>query len=242
MNLILFSAEESRAPLPRHDLRAVHLRKILRKNAGDEFEAGILGGMTGTGVITRIEDGAVFFKLNLDMPAPPRLPLRIAVGFPRPIQLRRILRDLSSMGVSGIDLIETELGEKSYRETTLLSTGGAQAALVEGAAQSRDTTLPVLRLFPGVGAWCSALPLDGKQRVAADNVRPAGIGLADCGAQGFVIAVGSERGWSEQERAALEAAGFQRRSLGARALRTETAAVAAAALAITMLQRPPVST
>jgi RsmE family RNA methyltransferase len=44
--------------------------------------------------------------------------------------------------------------------------------------------------------------------------------------------VGAARGWSDQERDALEDAGFLRHSLGSRALRTETACVAAAVLAL----------
>jgi RsmE family RNA methyltransferase len=47
-----------------------------------------------------------------------------------------------------------------------------------------------------------------------------------------VLAIGSERGWSERERDMLEAAGFLRLSLGSRALRTETACVAAVVLAL----------
>jgi RsmE family RNA methyltransferase len=47
-----------------------------------------------------------------------------------------------------------------------------------------------------------------------------------------VLAIGSERGWSDYERDLLEEAGFLRLSLGSRALRTETACIAAAVLAI----------
>jgi RsmE family RNA methyltransferase len=50
--------------------------------------------------------------------------------------------------------------------------------------------------------------------------------------QGITVAVGPERGWSGRERELLEKAGFQRLSLGKRALRTETACVAAAILAM----------
>jgi RsmE family RNA methyltransferase len=46
------------------------------------------------------------------------------------------------------------------------------------------------------------------------------------------LAIGSERGWSDHERDLLEKAGFLRLSLGSRALRTETACIAAAVLAI----------
>jgi RsmE family RNA methyltransferase len=47
-----------------------------------------------------------------------------------------------------------------------------------------------------------------------------------------VLAVGSERGWSDRERDLFESAGFLRLSLGNRALRTETACVAATVLAL----------
>jgi RsmE family RNA methyltransferase len=47
-----------------------------------------------------------------------------------------------------------------------------------------------------------------------------------------VLAIGAERGWSDRERDLLEEAGFLRLSLGDRALRTETACVAATVIAI----------
>ncbi|MDR0998457.1 MAG: RsmE family RNA methyltransferase [Treponema sp.] len=46
------------------------------------------------------------------------------------------------------------------------------------------------------------------------------------------MAIGPERGWSDRERDLLEKAGFLRLSLGKRAMRTETACVAAAILAL----------
>jgi RsmE family RNA methyltransferase len=50
-----------------------------------------------------------------------------------------------------------------------------------------------------------------------------------------VLAIGPERGWSDRERDLLEGAGFLRLSMGKRALRTETACVVAAALAMEKL-------
>jgi RsmE family RNA methyltransferase len=166
----------------------------------------------------------------------------VAVGFPRPIQLRRLLRDLSNLGVEAVDLFGTELGEKSYRDTKLLQDGGAREALIEGAVQARDTTIPELAVFPGLADWLGQRPWDkrapGSVRplpllVAADNVRPEGAMARLSPMRGpLVLAVGAERGWSDRERDALEDAGFLRLSLGSRALRTETACVAAAVLAL----------
>ncbi|MCL1835983.1 MAG: RsmE family RNA methyltransferase [Treponema sp.] len=270
MNLILFEEQEIGKALNRRDERSIHLTKVLRKKTGDTFDAGILGGGSGTGAIEKIgADGSLEFSLEIHCPALPRLPIRIAVGFPRPIQIRRLLRDLSSLGVAAIDLFGTELGEKSYRDTKLLIDGGARSALIEGAAQSRDTTIPALNVYADLHNWlhkhpwetdaneggavsmpdsCSeasgfrppsaskpqaAFPLPPPILIAADNVRAGGAmsGMAQTSGP-VTLAIGSERGWSDREREMLEAAGFLRLSLGSRALRTETACVAAAVLAI----------
>ena len=261
MNIILFDPTEIGKPLPRRDERTLHLLKVLHKKAGDTFDAGILDGNLGLGRIEAVRlDGSIVYSLDLRDEPPPRYPVRIAVGFPRPIQIRRLLRDLSSLGLEAIDLIGTELGEKSYRDTKLLSDGGARSALVEGAVQARDTRIPVLSVYSGLEDWLAERPWDkalqpppapekkdrsawsvyagsGLSRspllIALDNVRPEGsLALLSALGQSLVLAVGSERGWSDRERDDLERAGFLRLSMGERALRTETACVAAAVLAL----------
>ncbi|GHV70616.1 ribosomal RNA small subunit methyltransferase E [Spirochaetia bacterium] len=246
MNIILFENHELGKPLSRRDERTIHLVKILHKKPGDTFEAGVLDGHKGTGRIESLRlDGSLTFSLELPELPPPRLSLRLAVGFPRPIQLRRILRDLSNLGLLAVDLLGTELGEKSYRDTKLLSDGGARAALIEGAVQARDTRLPELSVYPRLDTWLMERPWDktftsapqsippAPLLIAADNVRPEG-SMSHLSALGrpLVMAVGSERGWSDAERDALEKAGFLRLSLGDRCLRTETACLAAAVLAM----------
>jgi RsmE family RNA methyltransferase len=136
----------------------------------------------------------------------------------------------------------TDLGEKSYRDTKLLNDGGAQAALIEGAVQARDTTIPTLSTYPSLDSWLAEAPgavfpekaPDASALlIAPDNVRPVGA-MANLPTQPrpVVLAIGPERGWSDRERDLLEGAGFIRLSMGKRALRTETACVAAAVLAM----------
>jgi RsmE family RNA methyltransferase len=241
MNIVLFDPAEinsSQATLPRRDSRSVHLLKVLHKGIGDTFEAGVLGGKKGKGSIEAFRaDGSLVCSLNLDRNPPPRAPLTIAVGFPRQIQLRRILRDLSNLGVRTIVLFGSDLGEKSYRDTKLLEDGGAQSALIEGAVQARDTMLPGLEVYASLDEWLSHLFKQEERKpllIAADNVNPHGsfAGITPGLEQHLAIGVGSERGWSERERALLELKGFQRLSMGSRALRSETACIAATVLAL----------
>ena len=241
MNIILFEEAETGKPLPRRDERSLHLLKVLHKKSGDVFEAGILGGYRGLGRIESVRpDGSIIYSLDLREAPPPRYPVSVCVGFPRPIQIRRLLRDLSNLGLAAIDLVGTDLGEKSYRNTKLLLDGGAHAALVEGAVQARDTQIPILSSYNSLEEWLAECPWDDKSTdepnpllIAMDNVRPEGsLALLSAHGQSIILAVGCERGWSDNEREKLEKAGFLRLSMGERALRTETACVAAAALAL----------
>lgn len=259
MNIILFDLAEIGKPLARRDERSIHLLKVLHKKAGDSFEAGVLGGNMGIGHIDAVKlDGSIVYSLDLREEPPPRYPVRVAVGFPRPIQIKRLLRDLSNLGIEAVDLIGTELGEKSYRDTKLLVDGGAQAALVEGAVQARDTRIPRLAVYPDLEEWLAErpwekpMPQNEEQTfapkkqwsvysevsrspvlIALDNLRPEGaLAMLSALGRSLILAVGCERGWSDRERDELEKAGFLRLSMGSRPMRTETACVAATVLAL----------
>ncbi|MDR2397388.1 MAG: 16S rRNA (uracil(1498)-N(3))-methyltransferase [Spirochaetaceae bacterium] len=244
MNIILFehhefspaAASDGTVTLQPRDKRTIHLLKVLRKKRGDRFDAGVLEGNWGTGTITSISpEGELHCSLELCQAPLPRSPISLAVGFPRPIQLKRLLRDLATFGVERVDLIGTELGEPSYRNTTLLSDGGAREALIQGAIQARDTVIPALRDYASLTQWLEKRPWKEQNPllIAADNLRPAGtFAQLQPSKQPLLIAIGSERGWSDRERTMLEEAGFCRLSLGNRALRTETACVAAVVSAL----------
>jgi len=240
MNIILFEEHELGRNLSRRDERTIHLLKVLHKKAGDVFEAGILGGLYGTGRIEKINfDGSVFATINADKYPTPKLQIHMAIGFVRPIQIRRILRDLSSMGIAAIDFFGTDMGEKSYRDTKIFNDGGAHTALVEGAVQARDTILPSLAIYENLDKWLKERPWEElfKKRIpvlaAMDNVRPEGsLSHLSLTSRPIVLVVGPERGWSDRERDLFEQAGFLRMSMGTRAMRTETACIAAAAIAM----------
>ena len=244
MNIILFEEYELGRNLSRRDERTIHLLKVLHKKTGDNFEAGIIGGMKGTGRIEKINfDGSIFVSLQVSEPPGRRLPIHMVVAFVRPIQMKRLLRDLSNIGVSAIDFVGTDLGEKSYRDTKLFSDGGAHAALVEGAVQARDTLIPSITVHETLDKWLMqrSWEITSEKRIpfliTLDNVRPEGsffhLGPTSRPA---VMAVGPERGWSDRERNLFEQAGFLRLSTGSRALRTETACVVAAALALEKIE------
>ncbi|AEE17784.1 RsmE family RNA methyltransferase [Treponema brennaborense] len=249
MNIVLFTPEEIRAPLPLSDERAKHITVVLHKTAGDTFEAGIVNGRAGTARIESIRSDGIEFSFEAQSDGKPLYPLTMIIGFPRPIQLKRLLRDVASLGAAAVHLTGTELGEKSYMKSSLVERGAAARMLQDGSIQAKSTHVPELYLHTSLGECLMALSsrnaagkTSGAQpvRAALDNVRPEcsltdhpeikNAGAAGLRERGVIAAVGSERGWTDNERTLLTDAGFTLCGMGTRILRTETAATAAAAL------------
>jgi len=246
MNIVLF---EGAAFFPRSDDRYQHIRKVLKKGKGDTFAAGVVDGPEGTATITGLDDAGLSFDFREERPMRPLYPITILIGFPRPIQLKRIFRDVASLGVASVWLVGTELGEKSYRESSLVDRGAARAALVDGAMQAGSSAIPDLELFDSVPAALDALAASdgsdlpsaqnagGAVRVLLDTMNPD-CNLIDAPLDGIsknrplVLAIGSERGWTANERKLFREEGFVVCSMGSRILRTETACTAALGIAL----------
>ena len=265
MNIVLFQREEMESPLPLlplKDERAKHILKVLHKQVGESFDAGIINGKAGRAEITSItEDGISFHFLPLS-DGKPLYPVTLIIGFPRPIQLKRLFRDAAGLGACRLCLCGTELGEKSYMDSNIVERGAAYAALLDGSAQAKSTHIPELQLVPSVKACLSelfpvkacsdysaadsssgrarSLTSDCNQsdiRVMLDNVKPETnlFGYMQKSipkkAQPSVImayaAIGSERGWTDNERSLFAEHGFASCSMGTRVLRTETATTVA---------------
>ncbi|WP_296321916.1 RsmE family RNA methyltransferase [Treponema sp. UBA3813] len=255
MNICLFTHEEIKNPLPKKDERAQHIVKILHKKAGDSFDAGIIGGAAGLATITGISpDGEISFTFEPKSAGKKLYPLTLIIGFPRPIQLRRLLRDVAGLGVQRVILCGTDLTEKSYLNSNVVSDGSAYQMLLDGTAQAASTHVPLLEVAESLdevlihNAQCivhncslgenSSSEGDFSEwetasKIALDNRRPSSSlheFLEHESAHSVLAAIGSERGWTDRERDLLERAGFTLCSMGSRILRTETAATVASSI------------
>lgn len=243
MNICLFTNDEISKPLPVRDERAQHIIKVLHKKSGDTFTAGIIGGQSGTAVIREITDEGINFEFSAGGDGKPLSSLEMIIGFPRPIQLKRLLRDIAALGVARVHLTGTDLGEKSYMQSNLVEHGAAYKMLLDGTVQAGSTHVPELCLYKTLDECLKALGGEGIL-LALDNVNPAAR-LADAvkqkknvvtkGAR-VVAAIGSERGWTDRERSLLESKGFIRCGMGERIMRTETAATVAGAIILSELE------
>lgn len=270
MNICLFTNEEINKPLSANDERAIHLHKVLHKKEGDTFSAGIIGGQAGIATITKAvevpnpktgkNDVQYEFSFKEESDGKPLFPLIMIIGFPRPIQLKRLLRDVAALGVCEVHLTGTELGEKSYMQSTLVERGGAYQMLLDGTVQAASTHVPELFLHSSLKECLDSIESQENQQAAEnleassnqqcgrlekitlDNIRPegsletlvSGIGKLSEN-QKVVAAIGSERGWTDKERQLLRDSGFKICSMGSRVMRTETAATVSASIILSKL-------
>lgn len=233
MNICLFNSDEINRPLLKNDERAKHIIKVLHKSCGDSFDAGIIGGAAGSATITGIsENGDISFSFEPKSAGKKLYPLTLIIGFPRPIQLRRLLRDVAGLGVEKVILCGTDLTEKSYLDSNVVSDGSAYQMLLDGTAQAASTHVPQLEVAKSLDEVME-VEIENASKIALDNRRST-CSLHDFlnqeSALSVIAAIGSERGWTERERDLLENAGFTLCSMGKRILRTETAATVASSI------------
>ena len=270
VNIVLFEEGELASPLPLCDHRVKHIQKILRKGVGDTFDAGLVNGAAGRAEILSVSPQGMEFHFEASGDGKPLHPVSLIIGFPRPIQLKRLLRDIASLGVSQVHLCGTELGEKSYLKATLSQPEELTAMLKDGSIQAKSTHVPQVFVHQDVAACLDFVESAGKMpdlegnprihvagntrihvagnpriHVALDNVQPtaslqgflsSSFSAKEMKTSGVVAAIGSERGWTDNERQLFRKKGFTLCSMGERVLRTETAATTAVAIILSNME------
>ncbi len=225
MNLILFKADELTTPLEKSDPRAVHILEVLRMDSGQKFDVGRINGPRGKASWTHKDDTSLQLSFEWETEIPSLLPINLWVSFCRPQTCRRILQECTSLGVKSITFFDTEKCEPSYRKSKLWSTGEAEKLLIRGAEQAFCTQIPQLWFRDTLATTIDAINPDGTC-LALDNYESTKrLGSFEISNDSITLAVGGERGWSNQERDLLRNNGFTLVDLGSRVLRTETACI-----------------
>jgi RsmE family RNA methyltransferase len=231
VNLVLFTPTEIGAPLPRHDRRAAHILDVLRRKAGDTFDAGMIDGPRGKATLTAIAADTLTLSFVWETPPPTVEPITLIVGLPRPQTARDILRDATTLGVGVIHFVRTEKGDGNYAQSSLWSADEWRRHVIAGAEQAFATRVPEIVHGHSLAEAIATLP-PASTRLALDNYEsPASLGQHPVrDGETVALAIGGERGWAGAERDSLRGAGFALVHLGPRVLRTETACTAAVAI------------
>lgn len=248
LNLILLEppdvGPDGRARLS--DVRAAHMRDVLRVSPGQTVRIGLVDGPFGVGTVRGTDGDVVLMDCAFGPEPPPRPRIDLLLAVPRPKVLRRLWAQLAALGVGRVILTNAEKVERPYFDTHYLSPSVYRPLLLEGLQQARDTRLPevsIHRRFKVLVEDDLASLCDAGVRIVGDPgaSRPVHEAVRDrCGGATdarVLLAVGPEGGWNDYELTLLRAHGFERAGLGPRTLRTDTACVSLLALAHDALGR-----
>lgn len=236
MNIILIDKKElSENSVILTDYRAKHIVKILKSEVGDCLRLGVINGNRGEGTVTAVQRKFPFvveLSVKLDGESTPRPGIDLLLALPRPIMLRRILSQVTALGVGTIYLVNANRVEKSFWDAGVLEEKEYRPHLIHGLEQAVDTLLPNIRICPRFRPFVEdVLPELASQYSHLLLAHPLeenklSYCLEQRAAERVLYAVGPEGGWVGFEVEKLLAAGMQSFSLGARILKVDTAVVA----------------
>ncbi|MDC7127023.1 MAG: RsmE family RNA methyltransferase [Spirochaetales bacterium] len=246
MNLVLFDKKEISSEMKIHlnaeDYRAIHIIKILKASENDNISAGVIGGKTGTAKIENINEGEIELFLETDTEPEQLPPLSLLIGLSRPPTMQKVLKEATALGIKHFILCGTENSEKSYRQSKILQPEALKSTIIEGAQQAVSTMLPDIDVTYDLKAAIKIIfsESSAKHLIALDNCEAEKSltnywKTSEKPFKDTVIAVGSERGWTDNERKILKDSGFTLCSMGKRVLRTETASISGCALCLSAM-------
>ena len=236
MNIILLEKNEvSGDVVELTDHRATHIVKVLGVSIGSLLKVGVVEGDMGTGEVIEIHQKRphrVLLKINLTKPHLPESPIDIVLALPRPIMLRRILSQVTALGVGKIFLINANRVEKSFWKSSIITTPEQyREHLIIGLEQCVDTRLPQVSLHnrfkPFVEDYIPKIFNNYEHCVLADPTGELAIQQSITKKNGRVLlAVGPEGGWVNYEIEKFAEYGFSICSMGNRILKVDTAVIA----------------
>lgn len=236
MNLILVntSVHNRYITFTQNDPQKQHIENVLKQTIGQTLFVGIPQGPEGKGKIIKHSTDELTLDVIWEKTSPKQLfPFHLIIGLPRPQTARKILEQASALGIESMTFIITEKSDINYGKSRLWHTNEWQECLQRGAEQACKTTFPSVYhsddLSQGLKMYTNY-----KQKIALDiyeaNQRYTSNILTP---EPLCLAIGPERGWSNEERAQLTSSGFQLMHLGERILRCETACISAISIYLT---------
>lgn len=229
MNLILlFSSDRLDARrFVLRDARARHVEQVLGSKPGDELRAGLLEGPLGKARVLKI-DREVELECDFEPEPPPRPQLDLVLAVPRPKSLKKLLPEVTALGVDRLILLRTWRVGKPYLSSDVLQPEVYEPLLHEGMMQAMTTRLPRVSVEPLFKPFVEdRLPAFEGLKLTAHPRAPVPLSTVRVAPEDRVtLVIGPEGGLLPYELEALERAGCRTVNIGPRILRVETACVA----------------
>ncbi len=210
---------------------AHHLSRVLRVETGQKFEISDNQKAYLAEVETARKDLVTFAVLEQIEATEAIVHTALFAALIKFERLEWLIEKATELGVAAVTPVQTDRSEKGLERAAPKRVERWRRIAREASEQSRRARLPLIE--PPM-ALAEALRERADHRVALDEAasRPILSALPEARPRGARVAllVGPEGGWTDRERAAITAAGWDTVSLGANILRAETAAIAALAI------------
>jgi len=216
--------------LPEHT--AHHAREVLRLRPGAEVSVFDGAGNEWAAVLDVVTRRQVAATVGTPLAPRPESPLRLvlAVAPLRGDRMELVIQKATELGVTEIWPVVTHRTDAAARPALRGSRDQRWERVISGAAeQCGRATVPGLASTTTLDALL-ARPFEGSRAALLETGADAPLASLQ-GPQALLLLVGPPGGFEAAEAEALRTAGFVAVSLGPRILRTETAALAAVALA-----------
>lgn len=227
--------------------QADHLARVLRAEPGMKSDI-VAGGRVFHAQVAEVkrspgEVATVLFKLLAEVEAEPGLPVTAVMAIYKFDRMEWAIEKATELGVASIAPVIARRSEKHLAQSAEKRVDRWRRIAREAAQQSRRSDVPAIHAPV-------ALPIYLKEEhrvlriVLAEHERFTMLGdillEKDHSSSGdslaIEIAIGPEGGWAPEEVQLFEASGWKAASLGPRILRAETAAIAALAIAASLLE------
>jgi 16S rRNA (uracil1498-N3)-methyltransferase len=204
--------------------RKTHVQTVFRAVEGQIVKVGLVNGLMGTGVVTRIDNDVLELETSLSQSAPAALPLTLIMALCRPKSLKKSIEAVTSLGVKKIFIIESWRVEKSFWSSPALDPEQLLEHVYLGLEQAKDTIVPHIefrhRFKPFVEDEIPSIIKGTRAFVAHPyDAMPCPYQVS----QPITLAIGPEGGFIPYEIELLKKQSFESISFGERILRVEYA-------------------
>jgi 16S rRNA (uracil1498-N3)-methyltransferase len=217
--------------LPKDEV--VHISRVLRLKRGASIEVFDGRGRAATCKLVDVQRRRIQAEIDtwICHEGPDLLDFTVAVAPPRGRRMTSLVEKLTELGVSKIQPLNCEFGQLTEHQVGKEREAWLKKS-IEAAKQCGRYQLPIIPDWISPAQLCKEFPgrgFVGSPEPVAINLWPRLQALTRSSGP-FLVAVGPEGGFSDEEKAVFKEIGFENICLGQFVLRIETAALALSAL------------
>ena len=226
--LLLPSERKANGDILVSDSRLEYLRDFHTLKKGNEYKSVLLGVGAGSLTLASLESNQAVFQGEILPATSEYFPCSLIVGLSRPQTIKKVLQYAAMFRIKKISFVPSELGEKSYLSSKVLQPENLQYELIKGLDQVGSPWMPEVKVLDRFSALKNeiqekqlCLLAEPDATVGLDNI------VSDLRhAKNIALAIGSENGWSDNERKSFKKLGFGEFALSSDHLRVEVALAA----------------